>query len=105
MRRPRRCSGSQAVALARLERRRSVGQGAALLAVYSAGLGLPFIGLAVAASQLDPIVTWLRRHARAVELAGAAVMVTMGILLLTNQWLRFFAPLTSLFSRFGWPPI
>ena len=83
----------------------SVGQGAALLAVYSAGLVLPFIGLAVAASQLDPIVTWLRRHARAVELAGAAVMVTMGILLLTNQWLRFFAPLTSLFSRFGWPPI
>jgi cytochrome c-type biogenesis protein len=32
----------------------SVGQGAALLAVYSAGLALPFIGLAVAASRVDP---------------------------------------------------
>ena len=83
----------------------SVGQGAALLAVYSAGLALPFIALAVAASRLEPVVAWLRRHARAVELAGAAVLIIMGVLLLTNQWLRFFAPLTSLFSRLGWPPL
>lgn len=83
----------------------SVGQGAALLAVYSAGLALPFIGLAAAASRVDPVVVWLRRHARAVELTGAAVMIVMGVLLLTNQWIRFFAPLTSLFSRLGWPPI
>ena len=83
----------------------TVGQGAALLAVYSAGLALPFIGLAVAASKLAPLVSWLRRHARGVELTGGAVMVAMGVLLLTNQWLRVFAPLTALFSRFGWPPI
>lgn len=83
----------------------TVGQGAALLAVYSAGLAVPFLALAVAASRLEPVVGWLRQHARGVELAGATVMVAMGVLLLTNQWLRFFAPLTSLFSRFGWPPI
>ena len=83
----------------------SVGEGAALLAIYSAGLGLPFLGLAMAASRLSPVVSWLRRHARAVELLGGAVMVTMGVLLLTNQWTRFFAPLTGLFSRFGWPPL
>lgn len=83
----------------------SVGQGAALLGVYSLGLGAPFIGLAVAASRLDPVVRWLRRHARAVELAGAAVLVVMGVLLVTNQWLRFFAPLTRVFTQFGWPPI
>ncbi len=83
----------------------TVGQGATLLAVYSAGLALPFIGLAVAASRLAPLVGWLRRHARGVELTGGAVMVAMGALLLTNHWLRVLAPLTSLFSRFGWPPI
>ncbi|WP_341252952.1 cytochrome c biogenesis CcdA family protein [Euzebya pacifica] len=83
----------------------SVGRGAALLAIYSAGLGIPFVGLAVAASRLQPAVAWLRRHARGVELAGGGVMIVMGVLLLTNQWLRFFAPLTSLFSRFGWPPL
>ena len=83
----------------------SVGQGAALLAVYSLGLGVPFIGLAVAASHLEPVVRWLRRHARGVELSGAAVLVVMGVLLVTNQWLRFFAPLTRMFTQFGWPPI
>jgi len=83
----------------------SAGIGAALLAVYSLGLAVPFVGLAVAASRLDPIVRWLRRRARGVELAGAAVLVAMGVLLFTGQWLIFFSPLTRLFVRFGWPPI
>src|SRR5665811_509108 len=83
----------------------SVGQGAALLAVYSLGLAVPFIGLAVAASRLEPVVRWLRRHARGVELTGAAVLVVLGVLLVANQWLRFFAPMTRVFTQFGWPPI
>ena len=83
----------------------SVGRGAALLATYYAGLGLPFVALAVAATRLQPVVAWLRRHARGVELAGGGVMIVMGVLLLTNQWLRLFARLTSLFSRLGWPPL
>jgi cytochrome c-type biogenesis protein len=83
----------------------SVGRGAVLLALYSAGLALPFIGLAVASSRVDPLIGWLRRNARLVELSGGGVMIVMGVLLLTNQWLRVFAPLTALFSRFGWPPI
>lgn len=83
----------------------SVAQGAALLAVYSLGLGVPFVGLAVAADRLQPVTRWLRRHARSVELAGAGVLVAMGLLLVTNQWLRFFAPLTRLFTNLGWPPL
>lgn len=83
----------------------SAGAGAALLAVYSMGLAVPFVGLAVAASRFDPLVRWLRRHARGVELAGAVVLVTMGVLLFTDRWLRFFGPLTRLFVRSGWPPI
>ncbi|MBW3606312.1 MAG: cytochrome c biogenesis protein CcdA [Actinobacteria bacterium] len=83
----------------------SIGQAALLLAVYSAGLGVPFVGLAVAADRFAPITRWLRRHARAVELSGATVLIVMGALLLSNQWLRFFAPLTRLFTNAGWPPI
>ncbi|MGH3664990.1 MAG: cytochrome c biogenesis CcdA family protein [Egibacteraceae bacterium] len=83
----------------------SVARGAALLAVYSLGLGVPFVGLAVAADRLRPLTCWLRRHARGVELAGAGVLVVMGALLVTNQWLRFFAPLPRLFTSLGWPPL
>jgi cytochrome c-type biogenesis protein len=83
----------------------SVASGATLLAIYSLGLGLPFVALAVAASRLEPVVRWLRRHARAVELSGAAVLVGMGALLVTDRWLQFFAPLMRMFARLGWPPI
>lgn len=83
----------------------SVSQGALLLMIYSAGLGLPFIGLAVAASRLGPLVRFLRRHARGTELVGGALLVAMGVLLLTNQWTRLFAPLLRRFAEWGWPPI
>jgi cytochrome c-type biogenesis protein len=83
----------------------SVRRGAVLLGVYSLGLGLPFVGLALAATRLRPVTSWLRRHGRGVELSGAAVLVAMGVLLLTNQWLRFFAPLTRMFTDLGWPPL
>jgi cytochrome c-type biogenesis protein len=83
----------------------SAGRGALLLGVYSLGLGVPFVGLAVAATRLQPVTSWLHRHGRGVELSGAAVLVAMGVLLATNQWLRFFAPLTRLFTDLGWPPL
>ena len=80
-------------------------QGAALLAVYSLGLGVPFVVLALAASRVAPVVRWLQRRARGVELSGAGVLIVMGVLLVTDQWIRFFAPLTRLFTNSGWPPI
>lgn len=83
----------------------SVSQGALLLAIYSAGLGLPFVGLAVAASRLGPVVRFLRRRARAVELVGGGLLVGMGVLLLTNQWTRLFSPLLRRFAEWGWPPL
>lgn len=83
----------------------SVSQGALLLGIYSAGLGLPFIGLAVAASRLTPVVRFLRRRARIVELVGGGLLVVMGVLLVTNQWTRLFAPLLRRFAELGWPPL
>jgi cytochrome c-type biogenesis protein len=83
----------------------SVAEGAMLLTIYSAGLGLPFIGLATAASRLGPVVRFLRRRARAVELVGGGLLVAMGLLLVTNQWTRLFAPLLRRFAEWGWPPI
>lgn len=70
----------------------SVGRGAALLAIYSVGLALPFIGLAVAASRLDPVIRWPRRHARLVKLSGGAVMIVIWILFLTYQMAAVVCP-------------
>lgn len=80
-------------------------RGAALLLVYSLGLGIPFILLALGYTRASRTFAWLRRHGRAVERVGGAVLVLMGVLMITGQWLRLFIPLIRLFSRNRWPPI
>jgi cytochrome c-type biogenesis protein len=81
------------------------GRGAALLFVYSLGLGLPFLLLAFVVAKTGKIFGWLRVHARGIELAGGAVLVSMGTLMVTGKWLQLFTPLLRWFSRSGWPPV
>lgn len=80
-------------------------RGAALLFVYSLGLGVPFLLLALGVARTGRLFRWLRRHGRAIEVAGGGVLVLMGVLMITGQWIQLFAPLLRLFSRSGWPPL
>jgi len=80
-------------------------RGAALLLVYSLGLGVPFLLLAFAVARTGRLFGWLRRHGRAIEPVGGGVLVLMGVLMITGTWIRLFAPLLRLFSRSGWPPV
>ncbi|MGH2579444.1 MAG: cytochrome c biogenesis CcdA family protein [Actinomycetota bacterium] len=79
--------------------------GAALLFVYSLGLGVPFILLALGYARAGRAFGWLRRHGRAVERFGGAVLVVMGLLMITGRWLALFTPLIRWFSSHRWPPI
>jgi cytochrome c-type biogenesis protein len=63
-------------------------EGAFLLAVYSLGLGLPFILAGVGISRLTGAVKWLRRHTRGLNLASGALLVIVGLLFLTNNLFR-----------------
>lgn len=64
------------------------GEGAFLLAVYSLGLGLPFILAGVGISRLTGAVKWLRRHTRGLNLASGGLLVVVGLLFLTNNLFR-----------------
>lgn len=79
--------------------------GAMLLLAYSLGLGIPFLLLAWGYSRSERLSGWFRRHARGVEVTGGAVLVGMGVLMITGAWLRLFAPLLRLYATKGWPPI
>ena len=60
-------------------------RGAGLLAVYSLGLGIPFI---VAAFAVEPFAAFLarfRKHLRRVEQAMGALLVITGIAFLTGS--------------------
>jgi len=80
-------------------------RGAALLFMYSLGLGVPFLLLALGVARTGRLFRWLRRHGRAIEVAGGSILVLMGVLMITGRWIQLFAPLLRLFSRSGWPPL
>jgi cytochrome c-type biogenesis protein len=62
-----------------------VWQGAVLLAVYSLGLGIPFLLAGVGVSRLTSALGWLRRHIRTVNIASGVLLVIVGLLFVTNQ--------------------
>ncbi|MEO8245522.1 MAG: cytochrome c biogenesis protein CcdA [Chloroflexota bacterium] len=71
-----------------------VGPAALLLTAYSIGLALPFLAVAVALPRLRPLLTFLRRHHRGVELVSGAFIVMVGVMILTNT----FTVLAGLFT-------
>ena len=76
-------------------------QGLSLMIAYCLGLGVPFLALAFALESARPVVRFVNAHRRAIDLASAAVLVVMGILLLTNNLTLLSAGLTQLIP--SWP--
>jgi cytochrome c-type biogenesis protein len=63
----------------------SAARGAFLLAVYSAGLAIPFILTAVAFSQMTTAFAVIKRHYQAIVAAGGLILVGMGVLIWTGE--------------------
>ena len=76
-------------------------QGLVLMVAYCLGLGLPFIALAFALERARPLVRLVNSHRRAIDLASAAVLLVMGLLLLTNNLTILAAGLSQLVP--SWP--
>jgi cytochrome c-type biogenesis protein len=64
----------------------TLARGMLLVLAYCAGLGLPFVLLALGAHRAVAAQEWLRRHVRAVQLAGGALLVLVGLLLVSGLW-------------------
>jgi cytochrome c-type biogenesis protein len=83
----------------------TVGWGMTLLALYSIGLGLPFVALALGLHHVQRSVSWLRRHALAIERLSGLLLVAIGVLFVTGTWRTLLLPLQRELARLGWPPI
>ena len=59
-------------------------QGAAMLLLYSLGLGIPFILGAVLLDQLKGAFDWLKRHSCAVTKISGGLLVILGIAMMTG---------------------
>jgi cytochrome c-type biogenesis protein len=68
-------------------------KGAALLVVYSLGLGVPFLLLGLGADWVTRSAGWIRRHYRAIAAVSGAFLIAVGVLLMTGTFQRLIAPL------------
>jgi cytochrome c-type biogenesis protein len=69
----------------------TVGQGAILLLAYTAGLGLPFLAIAVAYDRAPALLRPLLRHGRAVSVIGGLLVVAIGLAMIFDLLARLAA--------------
>jgi cytochrome c-type biogenesis protein len=79
----------------------SAGRGAFLLAVYSAGLAIPFLLTAMAFSRMTSAFAVVKRHYQAIVATGGVILIAMGILIWTNQLTVLNAEVQSWLSGMG----
>jgi cytochrome c-type biogenesis protein len=79
----------------------SVGRGVVLSVAYSLGLGLPFILLGLAYRRTLGAVRWVRRHQQWVTRAGGAMLVVVGLLLMTGWWEVLVADIRGWSAGYG----
>ena len=63
-----------------------VWRGVVLAVAYGLGLGLPFILIAAGLDRAGRVSGWLRRHQRTIQRVGGAVLVVVGVLMVTGLW-------------------
>lgn len=78
-------------------------RGGVLAFVYAVGLGLPFIGVGLLFGSAGRALGFLRRNARAIQVAGGTLLTVVGIAIATGAWLSFITYLRPLIGRFETP--
>jgi cytochrome c-type biogenesis protein len=64
----------------------TVAEGALLLGAYSLGLAIPFVLAGALFTKAMGTFRWIRDHYRAIQVAGGAVMVALGLLLFFERF-------------------
>ena len=77
------------------------GQGALLLAVYSLGLGLPFLASALAFNATTRAFAVVKRHYAAIQLGSGVVLVAMGVLVVTGELFRINIEVQQFLDQYG----
>jgi cytochrome c-type biogenesis protein len=81
--------------LAMASSRNSVSEGMQMLAVYSLGLGVPFLLTSVAINHFFAAAARIRRHYRLIELISGGLLIGVGLLIFFDQFtliVRYLTP-------------
>ncbi|MGE0066140.1 MAG: cytochrome c biogenesis CcdA family protein [Solirubrobacterales bacterium] len=79
----------------------SAGRGAFFLAVYSAGLAIPFLLTALAFSRMTTAFAVVKRHYQVIVAVGGVVLIAMGVLILTGELFQLNIEAQRLMTEMG----
>jgi cytochrome c-type biogenesis protein len=66
-------------------------RGLVLVLAYCAGLGVPFVLIALGTRWAVRTAGWMRRHIRGLQIVGGVMLLVLGALLVTGAWGEFIA--------------
>jgi cytochrome c-type biogenesis protein len=75
----------------------NVARGIVLVIAYCLGLGIPFVLLAFGSARAVTGFGWLRRHNRAIQIFGGALLIVVGAALVSGVWNDFVSWLRDAF--------
>ncbi|MCW3493539.1 cytochrome c biogenesis protein CcdA [Microbacterium sp. SSM24] len=81
----------------------SAGRAALLGVAYSLGLGIPFLLLTLGFGWATRSVAFVRRHIRAINIAGGVLLIVLGLLMVTGIWTQIMAQLQGVFRSVPLP--
>jgi cytochrome c-type biogenesis protein len=82
----------------------STAHGGFLLAVYSLGLGIPFLAAGLAFSRATTAFDAIKHHYAAIIAVGGAILIAMGILILTGEFFQLNIEAQKLLNELGINP-
>ena len=81
----------------------SAWQGAVLGIAYSLGLGIPFLLVAIGFGWVATSVAWVKRHIRIVNIVGGAMLIVIGLLMVSGLWSIWMSELGAVINGFVTP--
>jgi cytochrome c-type biogenesis protein len=78
-----------------------VGRGGLLLAVYSAGLGIPFLAAGLAFGRVTGAFRWVKRHFTGITAASATSLAAFGVILALDRLVWVTTQLQQAFDAVG----
>ena len=78
----------------------SAGRGVVLGLLYCVGLGIPFLLVAAGFGWVTGSLAFMRRHIRAINIAGGALLIVIGVLMVSGIWSIWMYELQAVITGF-----
>jgi cytochrome c-type biogenesis protein len=70
---------------------------------YCLGLGIPFVLVALGFGWVGSSISWVKRHIRAINIAGGVLLIVIGVLMVSGLWSIIMSSIGAVISGISTP--